>query len=257
MQTDRSAPGPDFGFGTERPEVQILSPRQKPSDCAGLRSKRNPPVGKRDFRSARLVPADPIARFWARVDRRGADDCWPWLAGAVPGGYGRFHVDGRPVATHRFAYELACGPIPDGLQLDHLCRNRICVNPAHLEPVTCRENVRRGIGISAVNARKTSCDHGHPLSGDNLVIVCGRRTCRACRVEINKRHTENRREAAKLLPPKPRKPRVGKRSLHCHRGHALTEDNRRGGKGRCMECRRIDGRAYWTRKAAARQAVSP
>lgn len=87
----------------------------------------------------------PLAeRFWSKVDRDGGPDCcWPWLA-ARANGYGKFYVDGRMVRAHRFAYELLVGPIPEGLVLDHLCAVTFCVNPAHLEPVTQRENARRG-----------------------------------------------------------------------------------------------------------------
>jgi hypothetical protein len=90
------------------------------------------------------------ARFWSKVDRTG--DCWKWTAGLTGSGYGRFRWDGGEVAAHRFAYELLVGAIPDGLQIDHLCRNRACVNPAHMEPITQRENILRGVGRAALNA---------------------------------------------------------------------------------------------------------
>lgn len=107
--------------------------------------------------------------------------CWDWHGGKSDRGYGSISLDGRSHQAHRVSYELYVGPIPDGLQIDHLCRNRGCINPAHLEPVTCRENVRRGEGPSAVNATRTHCKHGHPLSGDNLRISRnGKRRCRAC-----------------------------------------------------------------------------
>jgi len=84
-------------------------------------------------------------------------------------------------AVHRIAWERANGPIPGGLQIDHLCRNRWCANVDHMELVTIRENVLRGMGISAMNARKTHCLRGHPLSGENLKMTPdGRRQCRAC-----------------------------------------------------------------------------
>ena len=84
--------------------------------------------------------------------------------------------------SHRLAYELEIGPIPAGLEIDHLCRVRNCVNPAHLEPVTHAENIRRGTGPLAENARKTECVHGHPLEGANLYVRPGdgHRQCRAC-----------------------------------------------------------------------------
>lgn len=88
---------------------------------------------------------DDSARFWAKVDKRGPDDCWLWLANkTAPNGHGRFSTGGSMVMAHRFAYELLVGPIPDGLVIDHLCRVRLCVNPKHLEPVTAVENIKRG-----------------------------------------------------------------------------------------------------------------
>lgn len=100
-------------------------------------------------------------RFWSKVDKRGADDCWLWT-GALTTGYGRFHVAvGVPlVLAHRFAYEALVGRIPRGLDLDHLCRVRACVNPAHLEPVTRRNNLMRGNTI--VRAHHEDRDCGSP-----------------------------------------------------------------------------------------------
>mgnify|MGYP001608583411 CR=1 FL=1 len=80
-------------------------------------------------------------RFWAKV--LVGDGCWDWQASKTPGGYGSFRAADRTVCAHRFSYELLVGPIPEGLDLDHLCRNKGCVNPEHLEPVTRRENMLR------------------------------------------------------------------------------------------------------------------
>jgi HNH endonuclease len=118
--------------------------------------------------------------FWTFVDRRGPQDCWEWLGFKV-GGYGKFRWDGGQLA-HRFSYELANGPIPEGITLDHLCRNRGCVNPAHLEAVPIRTNTLRGTNFIAEHARKTHCHRGHPLSGDNVRIEAGpHRTSRRCK----------------------------------------------------------------------------
>lgn len=122
--------------------------------------------------------------FWAKV-RETSDGCWLWTAGVDAGGYGQFGSrskgtrKGKTVRAHRIAYELVVGQIPEGLQLDHLCRVRRCVNPAHLEVVTLAENVRRG-----GNAMKVTCKHGHPIAGpgaDVYVDRHGRRHCRPCR----------------------------------------------------------------------------
>ena len=87
-------------------------------------------------------PAPVEARFWSKVSKGAA--CWEWRGALFPNGYGCFSLDGQSIGAHRFSYELAFGPIPSTLCLDHLCRNKKCVNPAHLEAVTVVENVRRG-----------------------------------------------------------------------------------------------------------------
>jgi len=120
-------------------------------------------------------------RFWSKVDRRGDDECWEWTASMYPTGYGHFSIMGQGIRAHRFSYELLVGPIPEGMVIDHLCRTPLCVNPAHLEPVTQRENVLRGVGLPAENARKTHCKHGHELAGANLSLFGGKRRCLACR----------------------------------------------------------------------------
>lgn len=108
-------------------------------------------------------------------------------------GYGRLQVNGRRWVAHRAAYELAHGPIPDGLTLDHLCRVRNCVNPAHLEPVTLRENVLRGEGQSARNAVATHCHQGHPFDEANTYRrPGGGRTCRACKRITDRRDYQRR-----------------------------------------------------------------
>lgn len=122
-------------------------------------------------------------RFFAKVVA-GRNGCQIWVGAIGVGGYGRFNpCDGRSMQmAHRVALELAGIDIHEGLHVDHLCRNRKCVNVAHLEPVTQQENNRRGLSHSAVNARKTQCIRGHELSGPNVYITpLGKRNCRACR----------------------------------------------------------------------------
>lgn len=130
------------------------------------------------------APSNPRLRFWAKVDTSGGDaSCWPWRGGLFDTGYGAFWLAdaGRNVLAHRWAYEQNRGPIPVGLELDHLCRNRRCVNPSHLEPVTTGENLLRGQTLAARNAAKTHCDHGHRYDARNTLLAKdGSRVCRAC-----------------------------------------------------------------------------
>lgn len=128
-------------------------------------------------------------RFWAKVALADVPSyaphlgpCSEWMATLTPSGYGQVQWDGRLTATHRIAYELTVGPIPDGLELDHLCRNTRCLKawvddngPGHLEPVTHKENMLRGIRATA-----THCKRGHSFSGTNLQIYRGHRLCKAC-----------------------------------------------------------------------------
>lgn len=120
-------------------------------------------------------------RFWTKVDSSG--DCWEWLADKT-NGYGRFVIgNNKKVRAHRFAYERLVGEIPEGLVIDHLCRNRACVNPKHMEVVTNRENILRGEGLTAINARKTHCNRGHKFTSENTRPngVNGKgRKCREC-----------------------------------------------------------------------------
>lgn len=133
------------------------------------------------------TPRPMADRFWPKVDRRGPDECWPWTGGQNGYGYGYFNVDvtrtgHRNAAAHRVAYELSVGPIPDGLTLDHLCLNRLCVNPAHLEPVTLAENIRRSPQAKAKLAR-THCPQGHEYTPENIrwrQRPNPGRSCRAC-----------------------------------------------------------------------------
>lgn len=121
------------------------------------------------------------------------DDCWEWTAGIDGAGYGQLAVqngEGKTSAkAHRLVYELLRGPIPEGLELDHLCRNRRCVKPGHLEPVTHAENVSRG-RAGAHHAAKTHCPQGHPYDEANTYVRkdrVNRRQCRACANQASQR----------------------------------------------------------------------
>jgi hypothetical protein len=123
-----------------------------------------------------------VDRFWSKVDKR-PDGCWLWLDVPDVKGYGTLKVEGRRVKAHRFAYELLTGPIPEGLTLDHLCLVKPCVNPAHLEPVTARENtIRSPFTTPGIHIRQTHCKRGHPFDAENtLRKPSGARQCRTCR----------------------------------------------------------------------------
>lgn len=113
------------------------------------------------------------------------DGCWLFTSAVNPNGYGYFSIKGRYYLAHRVVYEWRVGPIPQGKQIDHLCRVRRCVNPDHLEPVTCKENTHRGDGPAGRNARKTHCKRGHPFNEANTHLrLAGGRSCRACRREV-------------------------------------------------------------------------
>lgn len=125
----------------------------------------------------------PQERFWLRVDKNAPNGCWLWT-GAKMHGYGRFNVGGgKIVGAHQFAYEQLIGPVPKGLELDHLCRNPSCVNPQHLEPVTHQTNIVRGDApavLRALYASMTHCRRGHPWDEANTYWWRGKRHCRAC-----------------------------------------------------------------------------
>lgn len=133
--------------------------------------------------------SDPAAYFWTKVDKAGAvpahrpdlGPCWLWTGTVSRKGYGHHGWEGATRITHRIAYQLVVGPIPEGLELDHLCRNRACCNPDHLEAVTHAINALRGISANAINARKTHCLRGHEFTPENTRIDSFGRHCRACR----------------------------------------------------------------------------
>jgi hypothetical protein len=131
---------------------------------------------------------EDIDRFWSKVDIKEKTECWNWLASDNGNGYGRFYIGGgkknaKTDYAHRVSYILSVGNIPEKLEIDHLCKNRRCVNPNHLEVVTRKENNLRSDSLSAQRAKQTTCKRGHPLSGNNLYEAGGRRLCRTCREE--------------------------------------------------------------------------
>ena len=119
-------------------------------------------------------------RFWEKVSPEPMSGCWLWTA-STSMGYGYFRW-GKLRTAHSITYEMTHGSIPAGLELDHLCRNRLCCNPDHLEAVTHRANALRGISPNANNARKACCKNGHGFTPENTYCKPGKthRTCRIC-----------------------------------------------------------------------------
>ena len=131
-------------------------------------------------------------RFWSKVEK--TKSCWIWKGSKTSLGYGDFSIDDIRIASHRYVFFRKYGYLPKGLVLDYLCRNRACVNPVHLEPITAKENVLRGIGPSALNKKKTHCVRGHEFTSKNTRYNKGRRICIKCK----EYHYRNNEEKIKL-----------------------------------------------------------
>lgn len=134
--------------------------------------------------------------IWGSIIVGSPDECWPWFRSLSTSGYGQFFFNKRLHTAHRVTWELANGPVPEGLQLDHLCRNRRCCNPSHLEPVTGLENIRRS---PLCNGSRTHCPQGHPYDADNVMInsVSKSRMCRTCNYADSNARKRRRRAAFK------------------------------------------------------------
>lgn len=123
---------------------------------------------------------------WSAVRDLPPEECWPWTGSQTEDGYGRVWLDGRYQRPHRVVFEVVVGPIDAGLTLDHLCRNRLCCNPLHLEPVTSAENTRRAAAVV------THCPAGHEYTPENTVVKRGRRNCRECARAYDRRRGSRR-----------------------------------------------------------------
>ena len=149
-------------------------------------------MNRRDMAKRKFVPSgvsdsppDYLLRIYNKLVSNtifAANGCWWWMAARSKGGYGETGVFGIVQYTHILSYEMFVGPVPEGMELDHKCRNRACWNYSHLEPVTHVENMLRGESPYAKKKRQTHCKYGHPFAGDNLVFnPDGTRDCVICR----------------------------------------------------------------------------
>ncbi len=191
-------------------------------------------------------------RFWSKVDKSGPTGahrpdlgpCWQWVGGLHQAGYAQFVLDQYPHLGHRVSYEMSKGPIPKGLVLDHLCRNRSCVNPGHLEAKTIGQNTLApgSLSQSALHAGKTHCPQGHEYSPTNTLRNRGRRRCLACS-KAQKRLT--RRTAG--IPFRHNRDEI----THCPQGHPYTPGNTGAHRNSryCRTCNRDRSREYQRAKS--------
>lgn len=218
---------------------------------------------ERLLRDGRESDIAPMLRWGSRLERDETTGCWLWQGAADSAGYGQVGYRGKTTKIHRWFYERLVGPIPTGLTLDHLCRSRNCVNPAHLEPVTLAMNVSRSWKTADAprrnpNAEKTHCPRGHEYTvrGD------GKRRCKVCDRErkVERRKTDpafleaernrRRRYYAKTVGgvPVPMAERT-----HCPKGHEYTAENTyvsKKGHRQCRACKRAAHQAWAQRQRA-------
>lgn len=214
------------------------------------------PMVKPRMLKHRLPPGkklvDRVALFWAKVDKDGPvpqyrpelGPCWLWTAGRNKvTGYGMFSTDDGGVTAHRYSLELATGKIEKGLEVDHLCRVRSCVNPTHLEAVTQRENNRRGAGNGgALWVRPTVCRRGHAQTPDAIrVTKTGRKECLICYCRNQREYSvERRRRSDAIKVPK----------VACFRGHPYVAENVRirkpEGSRICLACEKDRNRRRYS-----------
>ncbi len=186
---------------------------------------------------------DIFDRFYDKVHMEPNSGCWLWAAHLNGNGYGTFAgYSGRTELAHRVSYQMHIDEIPDGLQLDHLCRVKCCVNPAHLEPVTNRENAIRGDGGKKQKA-KTHCPRGHEYIRENTYV--SKKNKRHCRMCTNERDRKKRRRGGLLVIP------YGQRT-HCPSGHPYSGANLYMGPDRRRSCRTCKKEQMRVRRAAAR-----
>ena len=194
-----------------------------------------------------MASTKPIERFEGNYEPVPWSGCWLWTGARSGYGHGKFNANGVPWQAYRYSYALLVGPISDGLVLDHLCHNALCVNPAHLEPVTREENSHRGGKGSWHNRKKTHCPQGHPYDLLNTIFSRTkegwmRRACRECaRLSAARINARNRLHH----PPAPE-------ASHCRNGHEYTPENtqRYDGARMCLTCRRSRAMRYVRKQRA-------
>ncbi|GAP46906.1 HNH endonuclease signature motif containing protein [Streptomyces azureus] len=225
---------------TAKPDLHSLKPVTLPS---GL---------------SRQLTQPELDRLWPRVTQS-ESGCWIWTGRRFKAGYGAFDLNQKAMYAHRIMYMIFIGEIPQGAHLDHLCRVRECCNPQHLQAVTCHENIMRSpIAPAAVNADKTHCKRGHPLSGDNLEVrEDGGRRCRTCAITSARQRyataTNTPLNEAPIALSSPPAPRRRRGSEVCAKGHVLDSQNTYTdpkGYKHCRACRAASQSRHEARKKA-------
>lgn len=181
------------------------------------------------------LSASQISKFWTNVAI--SEGCWKWQSRLSTGGYGRFRVNGKELAAHRIAFFAAGNDLVDGFVIDHLCRNRSCVNPEHLESVTQQENVRRG---DIYKGSDTHCSRGHEFTPENSILSKSRRVCRECHRIYHRSYQRKLRMDAGYEPREQSNPRPRSGSARFIGPKRLPHGSLTGYtayKCRCNECR--------------------